>query len=99
MMTKGLSRKKIIVSMSNKNKSRFIESSSDYIANINRALKNIKFKVIADFIQVDKASMIIVTNKVTSQLDLQTIKKYIKNTYDIDADKVEVPRLPQSKLY
>ena len=85
--------------MSNKNKSRFIESSNDYIANINRALKNIKSKVMADFIQVDKASMIIVTNKVTSQLDLQTIKKYIKNTYDIDADKVEVPRLPQSKLY
>ena len=50
MTTKSPSRKQIIVSMSNENKSRFIESPSDYITNINKALKNVKFKVMADFI-------------------------------------------------
>jgi len=37
------------------------------------------------------------TNKVTSSLDLQMIKNYVKNTNYISTDKVEVPRLPQSK--
>ena len=50
MITKGLSRKQIIISISNENKLRFMESSSDYIANINKVLKNVKFKVIANFI-------------------------------------------------
>ena len=50
MMTKVPSRKQIIISISNENKLRFIESSSDYIANINKVLKNVKFKVMANFI-------------------------------------------------
>ena len=37
MITKGPSRKQVI--MSNKNKTRFIESSSSHITNFNRALK------------------------------------------------------------
>jgi len=94
MMTKGPSRKQIIISISNENKLRFIESSSDYIANINKALKNIKFKVMANFIQVDKASIIIMTNKVVSQLNFQMIKKYVKNIGNINTNKVEVSRLP-----
>jgi len=40
-----------------------------------------------------------VTNKVTSPLDLQMIKKYVKNTNYIDLDKVNTPCLPQSKSY
>ena len=43
--------------------------------------------------------IISVTNKVVSSLNLQTIKKYIKNTNHIDAEKVEVPCLLQSKSY
>ena len=39
------------------------------------------------------------TNKVTSPLDLQMIKKYVKNTNYIDLDKVNTPCLPQSKSY
>jgi len=50
MMTKELLRKQIIVSMSNNNKNRFMSDSSAYIGNINRALKNIKLEVKADFI-------------------------------------------------
>ena len=56
-------------------------------------------KVMADFIWVDQAGIVIIINKVTSQLNLQMIEKYIKNASDIDIDKVEVFRLPQSKLY
>ena len=39
------------------------------------------------------------TNKVAFFLDLQTIKNYIKNINHINADRVKVPRLPQSKSY
>ena len=48
--TKELSRKQIIVPMSNDNKNRFISNSSAHIGNINRALKNIKLEVKADFV-------------------------------------------------
>ena len=34
-----------------------------------------------------------------SALDLQTIERYIKNSNQIDADKIEISWLPQSKLY
>ena len=50
MMTKDPSRKQVIIPMSNKNRSKFMEISSNYITDINRALKNIKFKIMADFV-------------------------------------------------
>jgi len=50
MMTKGLLRKQVIGTMSNDNRVKFMEDSSTHIANINRALKNIKSEVIVDFI-------------------------------------------------
>jgi len=53
IMTKGPSRKQIIISMNNDNKTDFIKESSAYIININRALKNIKSKVVADFIRLE----------------------------------------------
>ena len=39
------------------------------------------------------------TNKVASFLDLQMIKNYVKNAEHINVDRVEVPRLSQSKFY
>ena len=92
-------RKQIIVPMSNDNKLKFMEESSVYITNINRVLKNIKSKVMANFVHSDQAGIIIVTNKVTSSLDLQTIEKYVKNTNYIKADEVKVSHLPQLKSY
>jgi len=62
-------------------------------------LKNIKLEVMADFICMEKSGLVITTNKVASNLDLQTIKKYVKNSYSVDADNVESPRLPQSKSF
>jgi len=49
MTTKGLSRKQIIVSMGNDNKSKFIASSNLHITNLNSVLRNIKSEVIGDF--------------------------------------------------
>jgi len=49
MTMKGLSRKQIIIPMNINNKMQFIKESSVHITNINKALKNIKSEVIADF--------------------------------------------------
>jgi len=62
-------------------------------------LKAIKSSMIADFIHVDNKGIVITTNNVASSLDLQEIKKYVKNSLSSDADKVLSVRLPQSKSY
>ena len=85
--------------MISKNANNFMKDLSSYITNINRVLKNIKSEVIADFICIEKCGLVIITNKVASALDLQTIKKYVKNIYNIKANQVESLRLPQSKSF
>ena len=79
------------------NANKFMKDSSIHVTNINRALKNIKSDVIADFIHIENRRVVIITNKVAGALNLQTIKRYIKNTNDIEANQVKAPRLPQSK--
>jgi len=49
MTTKGLSQKQIIVSISKDNTNEFIALSSIHVVNINRALRNIKSNVMADY--------------------------------------------------
>jgi len=39
------------------------------------------------------------TNKPTSNLNLSTIKKYLKNVQNVNPDSIESPRLPKSKSY
>jgi len=97
--TKGPLRKQVIVPMSNNNKTNFMVSLSEYITNINRSLKDIKLEVMADFIYMDSISIIIVTNKVVSALNLQTIEKYIKNVDHIKLEEIDTLQLPQSKSY
>ena len=99
MTTKGMFRKQVIISMNNTNKNNFIKESSAHITNMNRALKNLKINVMINFIQQDLNSIIIVTNKVTSTLELQMIENYVKNANHINTEEVETPRLPQSKFY
>ena len=99
MTTKDLSKKQVIIPISDKNKTKFIEFFTAYITTLNRALKNIKLEVMADFVYMNQTDITIVTNKVASSLNLQTIDKYIKNTNYIDLDKVETSQLLQSKLY
>ena len=74
-------------------------SSSDHITNINRMLKNIKSEIKTVYIHSETSGIVIVTDKVTSSLDLQTIEKYVKNSNQINLKNVETPWLPQSKSY
>ena len=53
MTIKGLLRKQVIVPMNLENSSNFIKDSSSHVTNINRALKNIKSNIMADFIWAD----------------------------------------------
>ena len=62
-------------------------------------LKSIKLEVMVDFVGSDYIEITIVTNKVTTSLDLQTIETYVKEIYQIDLEKVEASKLSQSKSY
>jgi len=99
MTIKGLLRKQVIVHMSNNNNNSFIKNSTFHVANINRLLRNAKLEVAVNFIRSNPIGLVIVTNKVASQSDLQIISHYIKKSEDINELQVEEPRLPQSKLY
>jgi len=96
---KGPSRKHVIIPMSNDNNMKFMKNSSMHVTNINRALRNVKSKVLVDFIRSDSLDITAVTNKVSLQSNLQIIKQYIKNSDNINTLQVEVPYLSQSKSY
>jgi len=85
--------------MNNNNIKKFMEESSSHVSNLNRALKNIKSEVMVDFIWLYSVGITIVTNKVASVLNLQSIENYVKNANHIDLQEAEVPCLPQSKSY
>jgi len=70
-----------------------------HVTNINRLFRNAKSEVVVDFIRSDPVSLVIITNKVAIQSDLQIIGQYIKKSEDINELQVEKPRLPQSKSY
>jgi len=70
MTIKGLSRKQVIVLVSNNNKISFMKDSSTHITNLNRNLKNIKSEIIVDFIHQETSRVTIITNKVASASDL-----------------------------
>ena len=76
-----------------------MDKSNAHVSNINRVLKNIKSDILVDFIHTDAVDIIVVTNKVVSSLNLQTIKHYIKGANHINSNEVNSPRLPQSKSY
>ena len=50
MTIKGSLRKQVIVPMNSENIKKFMDESSSYVSNLNRALKNIKSKIIVKFI-------------------------------------------------
>jgi len=74
MITRGPSHKQIIVPMGKENTNKFMASSSSHIANINRAFKNIKLDIMADYVWQEPISVTIVTNKVALPYNLQVIK-------------------------
>jgi len=85
--------------MSIENTKYFMRESSMYVININRALKDIKANVMADFVHLNDKGIIISTNNVASPSDLQEIEKYAKNTLCAVTDQIAMLRLPQSKSY
>jgi len=99
IMTKGPSRKQIIILMSNDNIIKFMKNSDTHIINLNRNLRNTKSEVLVYFIHSDPVGIMVVTDKVSQPSNLITIKKYIKNLESIDSTQVDTPCLPQSKSY
>jgi len=99
MTIKGPSHKQITVPMSVELSKKFIKDSSMHVININHALKGINSKMIVDFICVEDKSIVITTNKISSNSDLQEIEKYIKNSFSSEVEQISSPRLPQSKFY
>lgn len=99
MTTKSSSWKQIIVSINFTNSDRFIALSSKHVTNINRALKDIKLEVVANFICKDHKGLVITTNKVAANSDFNTIKNYIKNIDVMDSNDIMSLWLPQSKSY
>jgi len=73
--------------------------SGDHIVDFNRALRNIKSDILANFICNDHRGLIITTNKVASQLDLSIIENYIKNIDVIETKDIMAFYLPQFKSY
>jgi len=67
-------------------------SVSNHIANINRALKNIKLNVLADYVWQKSTGIIIVTNKVALPSDLQIIEnlKIIGISYFIENTNIPI---------
>ena len=99
MMTKGPSRKQVIIPMSGDNINSFMKSSSLHVANINRLLCNAKSDILADYICSDPTGITIVTNKVSQQSDMSLLNNYVKNSININSLQVDEPRLPKSKSY
>ena len=99
MTTKGPLCKQVIVPMNNDLGKRFIKDLPTHVTNINCALKNIKSNVCTDFIRADNKGIIIMTNNIASNSDLQEIEKYVKNSLQTNDDSIATSRLPQLKSY
>ena len=66
MIIKELSRKQDIIPMNSDNTAKFMKDNLLYVANINRLLRNMKSKVLVDFIWSNQLSVTVVTYKVAS---------------------------------
>jgi len=99
MTTKGPLYKQVIVPMNNDLGKRFIKDSVVHVTNINCALKSIKSNVCTDFINADNKGIIIATNNIASNSNLQEIEKYIKNSLQTTNNSITTSRLSQLKSY
>ena len=99
MMTRGLLRKEVIISMAKTNAELIINLAHIHISNVNKCLKFSKSDIITDFICVTNNGIIITMNKPANILDLSTIKKYLKSIENVNSDSIEGPCLPKSKSY
>ena len=77
--TKGPFYKQIIISIGKENANKFMISTSNYVTNINKALKSIKSDIMADYIQKKPIDVTIVTNKIALSSNIQVIENFVKN--------------------
>ena len=84
--------------MSMNNSENIMKLSNKHVANINRVLEDIKSDIIADFNYANNRGLTITTNKVAFTLDLNTIKKYIKNVDIIDLNDVRNAKVISVKI-
>jgi len=73
---------------------RFIKDLSSHVININQALKSMKSNICTD-----NKGIIIATNNVAMNSDLQEIKKYVKSSLATNDDSIFSSQLPQLKSY
>ena len=99
MTTKDPFRKQVLVPITMVNSNRIMVLSNKHVVNINKVLKDIKLDVMANFIRANHRGLMIITNKVTSTSNFNTIEKYIKNVDVVDSNDISSSRLPQSKSY
>ena len=99
MTTRGQSRREVIIPMAKTSAELIVNSAHIHISNVNKGLKNSKSDTFTDFIQFNVNGIIITTNKPTSDLNLSTIKKYLKNIQNVNPDSIESPCLSKSKSY
>ena len=99
MMTRGLSRKEVIILMAKHIAELIVNSAHIHIINVNKCLKNSKSDIVTDFIHITNNGIIITTNKPANNLNLSTIEKYLKSIQNVDSDSIESLYLPKSKLY
>jgi len=85
--------------MNNKVAKQYLKNLSIHIINTNRALKDIKSNIIADFIHVEDKGIVITIYNVASPSNLQKIEKCVKNSLIFNTDQISSLRLLQSKLY
>ena len=83
-MTKGPSRKQIIILINTINSERVIAKLNVYIANINRLLKEVKSNISADYIYSNSKEIIITTNKAATISDLNIIEKYVEELNEVN---------------
>ena len=93
-MTKGLSRKQIIIPMESNNMERIMTQSNVYIANINQQLKYIKSETLVDFMYFKNKIIIIIINEVATSLDLDIMEKYIKKINNVDLSNIMSLKFP-----
>ena len=71
MMTKGPSRKQVIVLISSNNNNIFMKNLAIHITNINKQLRNTKSKILVDYIQSDSLGILLSPTKYPNN---QTVK-------------------------
>ena len=88
MITKGPSKKQVIVPMSKVNINNILTLANKHVTNINRALKNVKSNILVNFIHLDKLGIIIASNLVVLQLDFLVMERYVKSIDNVSSDDV-----------